>query len=69
MKMVNNCRTPIARTPMARLSWLIRTRFRVPRNSSDSSRKQIFREILLFYHKNLGCVYSLESPHQRDSNE
>ena len=31
------------------------------RNSSDSSGKQIFREIFLFYHEIVCCVYSLES--------
>ena len=25
--------------------------------------------IFLFYHKNVFCVYSLESPHRGDSNE
>ena len=39
------------------------------RNSSDSSRKQIFREILSFYHEIVCCVYSLESPYRGDSNE
>ena len=39
------------------------------RNPSDSSRKQIFKEIFLFYHEILCCVYSLESPHRGDSNE
>ena len=29
---------------------------------SDSSRKQILREIFLFYHEIVCCVYSLESP-------
>ena len=32
------------------------------RNSSDSSRKQIFKEIFLFYREIVCCVYSLESP-------
>ena len=32
-------------------------------------RKQIFREIFLFYHEIVCCVYSLELPHQGDSNE
>ena len=39
------------------------------RNSSASSRKQMFREIFLFYHEIVCCVYSLESPHRGDSNE
>ena len=39
------------------------------RNSSDSSRKQIFNEIFLFYREIVCCVYSLESPHRGDSNE
>ena len=43
--------TSIARTPMACLPWLIRTHFESLRNTSASSRKQIFREIFLFYHE------------------
>ena len=39
------------------------------RNSSESSRKQILKGIFLFYHEIVCCVYSLESPHRRDSNE
>ena len=39
------------------------------RNSSDSSRKQIFKEFFLFYREIVCCVYSLESPHRGDSNE
>ena len=54
---------------MARLPWLIRTRSESLRNSSDSSRKQIFKEIFLFYREIVCCVYSLESPHRGDSNE
>ena len=54
---------------MARLRWLIRTRFESLRYYSDSSGKQIFREIFLFYHEIGSCVYSLESPHRGDSNE
>ena len=42
-------------------------------NSFDSSSKQIFRDILgkcsYFIMKNVCCVYSLESPHQSNSNE
>ena len=39
------------------------------RNSSNSSRKKIYREIFLFYHEIVYCVCSLESPHRGDSNE
>ena len=39
------------------------------RNSSASSRKQIFRVIFLFYHEIVCCGYSLESPLRGDSNE
>ena len=35
-------------------------------NSSDSLRKQIFRDN---YHENVRCVYSFESHHRGDSNE
>ena len=70
IKNVTYSRTSIARTPMARLPWLIRTRFfESLQNSSDSSRKQIFREIFLLNHEIVCCVYSLESPHRGDSNE
>ena len=38
-------------------------------NSFGSSRKQIFRERFLSYHKIVCCLYLLESPHQDDSSE
>ena len=38
-------------------------------NSSNSSRKQILNDFFLFYHEIVCCVYSLELPHQGDSNE
>ena len=40
------------------------------RNSSDtcSLRKEIFNDILLFYHEIVCCVYSLESPYRSYSN-
>ena len=44
---IKNCtfsRASIPRTPIARLPWLIRTRFESLRNSFSSSRKQILRE-------------------------
>ena len=31
--------------------------------------KGYFSKIFLFYHENVCCVYSLESPHRGDSNE
>ena len=37
----------MARTPMARLPWLIRTQFLSPYGNSDSSRKQLLREIIM----------------------
>ena len=39
------------------------------RDSSDTSIKQIFKEMFLFYREVVCCVYSLESPHRGDSNE
>ena len=39
------------------------------RDFSDSSRKQILREVFLFYHEIVCCVYILESSHRYDSNE
>ena len=62
-------RTSMARTLIARLPWLIRTRFKSLRNSSDSSRKQIFKEIFLFYREIVCCVYLLELPHRGNSKE
>ena len=60
----------MARTRMARLPWMIRTLFSLPKNLSNSSRKQIFREIFsILYTVIVCCVYSLESPHRGDSNE
>ena len=56
---------------MVRLPWLIRTRFLSLGNSFDSSRKQIFKDILGFfhiYHENVCFVYSLESSHRGGSN-
>ena len=38
------------------------------RNSSESSRKQIFRDSFLLYHEIVCYVYSLELPHQGDFN-
>ena len=38
------------------------------RHSSDSSRKQMFKEIFLFHHEIECYVYSLESPYRGDSN-
>ena len=34
-----------------------------------AQKKQIFTEIFLFYHEIVCCVYSLELPHQGNSNE
>ena len=60
--------TSMARTRMARLPWMIRTIFQSLQNPSKSSRKQTFMDFFLFYHGIVCCVYSLESPHRRDSN-
>ena len=38
-------------------------------NFSDSSRKQILRDIFLFYYEIVCCLYSLESIHRVNSNE
>ena len=69
-------RTSIARTPMACLPWLIRTQFWVPTKffrypppHLPHPKKQIPREIFLFYHENVCCMYSSESPHRGNSNE
>ena len=54
---------------MARLPWLILACFESVRNSLDSSRKQIIKDIFLFYHEIVYCMYSLELPHRGNSNE
>ena len=59
----------IARTPLARSPWLFALVFESLRNSSDRSRKQIFKEAFLFHYEIVCCVYSLESPLRGDSNE
>ena len=41
-----HCTASMTRSPMARLTWLIRTLVWVPKHSSDSSRKQMFRDVL-----------------------
>ena len=61
--------TSMTRTPMTPLQWLgwFELVFESLGNSFDSSRKQIFRDIIelfLFYHEIVCCVYSLESPHR-----
>ena len=59
-------KTSMTRTPMSCLPWLVRTRFKSLGNSSDSSRKQKFRDILGFFfllnHENVCGMYLLESP-------
>ena len=50
----------IARTSMARLPWLIRTRFWVPTKSFRQLKNTILRKIFSFYH---------EIDHRGDSNE
>ena len=49
----------------------IQTHFLSPRNPSNNSRKQIFRNILdkFSYHEYVCCMCSLESSHQGSSNE
>ena len=43
--------------------------FTMANSNSFFSRKQIFREIFLFYREIVCCVHSLELPHQGSSNE
>ena len=61
-------RTSVARTPMTDGSFTMAV-FESLWNSSNHSRKQIFKEIFLYYHEIVCCVYSLESHHQGDFNE
>ena len=43
--------------------------FQSLQNSSNSSRKQIFRDFFSFYHGIVCCVYSSELPHWGNSNK
>ena len=58
---------------MARLPWLIRTRFLSPDGALQIAQEtkywKIFRETFLFYHKDVCFVCSLESPRRGDSYE
>ena len=67
--LIEYIRTSIAQTPMTRLPWLFRTRFRVTTKFFRKLKKQIFKGIFLFYHEIVCCVYSLKSHHRGDSNE
>ena len=56
-----------AQTRMARLLWLIRTRFWVPIKEillivQEKNIHGYFMDFFLFYHENVCCVYSLELP-------
>ena len=57
--------TSMARTPMARLPWMIRTLFSVPKNPSNSLRKQIYSGFFLI----LSWTYMLCVLIRGDSNE
>ena len=54
---------------MARLPWLIQTRFLSPYEIIPiTPEKHIFEEIFSFCHDFVCLVYPLESPHRGDSN-
>ena len=59
-------RTSVARTSLARLPQLFRTRFWVPWKNPTAADLGWF---IFFILKMVCCVYSLESPHRGDSNE
>ena len=63
--------TVLARTRKIRLPWMIRILFSVLTKYFylNSSRKQIFNDVFLFYHGIVCCMYSLELPRRGDSNE
>ena len=57
---------------ISHLPWLIQTRFQIPRKSFDSSKKQIFKDILEKFSDLIIKLYvmgSLEPPHRDNSNE
>ena len=54
---------------MARLPWMIRTRFSVHTKFFQKLDNKYLGDLFLFYHGIVCCVYSLESPHRGDSNE
>ena len=55
-------RTSMARTLMAHLPWLFRTRARVPRKNPIAADLSLLRMIFLFILKMVYCMTSLESP-------
>ena len=62
--------TSMAWTRMARLSWMIRTRFSVPTKSFQKLKKtNILGYIFSYFIRIVCCMYSLESPRRGDSNE
>ena len=66
-------KSSMTRIPIPRLPWLIWTRFESLGNSSETSSKQMFIDILggfdFVVKMYVYCVYSLESPHRCDFNE
>ena len=60
----SNSQISMARTPLARLPWLIRTQFWVP-----IAKENKYWRKFSFYYEIVCCVYSLESPHWGNSNE
>ena len=63
----------MVRTAMARLPWLVRTRFWVLRKflpiALENKYLGIFKENFVIYHESICWVYSLESPHRGHSNK
>ena len=55
---VNYKVTSMDQTRMTRLPWMTRTSLRVRRTFSDSSRKQVFKDLFLIHPENVSCVYS-----------
>ena len=58
---------------MYNLPWLIRTHFlsslEILPTAQENKYLGIFKRFFLFYHENVYCVYSLESPRRGYSNE
>ena len=59
----------MARRRMACLLWMIQTLFSVPTKVFQQQENKQLMIFFLFYHEIVCCVYSLELPHQGNSNE
>ena len=54
---------------MADLNSVLKFSFEILLTVQDNLFRDIFREIFLFHHENVGCVHTLDLPYKGNSNE